>query len=72
MESLGGCYVFENGDWIWKFKLKTQRHFVSTITMSNSEIYIIGGEDSLSKPLNVVEKLTLEGKFSLSVLTKKY
>jgi len=31
--------------------------------MSNSVTYIIGGEDSSSKPLNVVEKLTPEGKF---------
>jgi hypothetical protein len=62
MESQGDCFTFENEDWIWKYKLKTQRHFTSIVTMSNSEAYIIGGEDTFSKPLNVVEKITPEGK----------
>ena len=62
-ESQGDCFEFLNGDWIPKFKLKTERRFASTVTMSDSEAYIIGGEDGLSKPLNVIEKLTSEGKF---------
>jgi hypothetical protein len=39
--------------------------------MSNSEAYIIGGEDSSSKPLNVVEKLTPAGMFYSILFEKK-